>query len=301
MPRRKTTGDELLDLLPELKKPGTEIFDSAEAQARSCYSGIEKPKRGDDHRGQKTLRIVPKGKLWPTKDCDLIYPQGEAAHDMLRGHILGEHFPCIGARAAFMQGTYRFGFYMEMGSIRSIAAMGRDLRRFVGEYERIGKFTTFVAAFQNPRGTTEDEFEKLLWRHLQMLHDHDQDEWDPNYSPDSNDPHFAFSFWGCAFFVVGMHARSSRYSRTLAFPTLIFNPESQILKLKEAGALDNFAFTVRERDTLYQGEINPSLPTDSSTSGGEARVYSGKNNPEGTDWSCPFHTRKEVLEGNKRD
>ena len=109
-------------------------------------------------------------------------------------------------------------------------------------------------------------------------------------------PHFAFSFYGCAFFVVGMHACSSRYSRTLAFPTLIFNPESQIRKLQEDDALEAFATRVRNRDTLYQGGINPSLPTDGSTSGGEARVYSGKPNPEGTPWQCPFSTRKEVLD-----
>lgn len=301
MPKRgpQTEAEAILEALPELhgRKAGS-IFDSADAQSRSCYSAIERPKKGDDHKGQKTLRIVNPGRLWPTKDSPLIYPLGEAAHDMLRSHILGEHYPCIGARAAFMKGGYRFGFYKEMGNIKSVAAMGRDLRRFVGEYERIGDFTTFVAVFQTPQLTTEDQFEKLLWRHLQLLHNHDIDDWDPNYSPDPRDPHFAFSFQGQAFFVVGMHAGSSRYTRRLAFPALIFNPESQILRLKEAGMIERFAGTVRERDTLYQGGINPSLPQDSSTTGGESRVYSGKANPEGSGWKCPFHTRPEVLRKN---
>lgn len=299
MPRARRNSDGvsgLLSSLPELNEAPERLFDTADAQANSCYSAIEKPKSGDDHKGQKTLRIVPPNRLWPGKDAPLIYPQGEAAHDMLRAHILGEHYPCIGARAAFMKGGYRFGFYKELGCVSSAGPMGRDLRRFVGEYERIGEFTTFVAVFQNPQISTEAEFETKLWQHLQLLHDHDGNQWDPNYSPDPQDPHFAFSFAGKAFFVVGMHAGSSRFSRRLAFPALIFNPESQILRLKEEGMIERFAATVRKRDTQYQGSINPSLPVDSSTIGGEARVYSGKENREGGGWKCPFHTRKAVLE-----
>ena len=131
-------------------------------------------------------------------------------------------------------------------TVVDLPGVGQNLQDHLSvgvEYERIGDFTTFVAVFQTPQLTTEDQFEKLLWRHLQLLHNHDIDDWDPNYSPDPRDPHFAFSFQGQAFFVVGMHAGSSRYTRRLAFPALIFNPESQILRLKEAGMIERFAGT----------------------------------------------------------
>lgn len=284
----------MLDSLPDLARTQHCIFDWNEASAYSCYAGICKPEQGDDARSSKLLRVVPEGQLWPDDNDPVIPPQGEAAHDMLRAYILGEYYPCIGARAAFAKGTYRFGFYKRLAHLSSAAAMGRDLRRFVNEYEQIGDFTTFVAVFKYPQLTSEDEFEDLLWQHLQTLHDHDIDDWDPHYKPDPASGEFGFSFHGKAFFVVGMHPGSSRFSRRVTFPTLVFNPESQIRRLHEEGGLKRFAEIVRQRDTLYQGAINPSLPVATDTTGGEARVYSGKAHRDGDGWQCPFHARNEV-------
>lgn len=123
-------------------------------------------------------------------------------------------------------------------------------------------------------------------------HSHDDSPWDPHYSPDPEAENFAVSFNKTAFFVIGMHAGASRFSRRFAFPALVFNPESQIRRLKEKGKLEKFAATVRDRDTLYQGSINPSLPESGNTTGGEARVYSGKAHPAGSPWKCPFHRPK---------
>jgi hypothetical protein len=214
---------------------------------------------------------------------------------MLRTHITGEFFPCIGARAAFAHCSYRVGYYQELAHPSAVAAMGRDLRRFVGEYEKLGTFTSFVSLYKYPQSTSEDEFEALLFKHLQMLHDADKSAWDPNYSPDPQSPEFAFSFSGCAFFIVGMHSGSSRLSRGLWRPALIFNPESQIKRLSETDHLDYMALTARKRDIRYQGNFNPSLPRDHRTTGGEARVYSGKEHREGEPWKCPFHPRPELL------
>lgn len=280
--------------LPELSEPSSDFFERLEAQAYSCYAGIEKPENGDNPHTNKLLREIPPDKLWPDANDPLIPPLGEAAHDMLRSFILGEYYPCIGARAAFTEGTYRMGFYKHMAHLSSVAAMGRDLKRFIGEYHEIGGYTSFVAVFKYPQISTEEHFESILWKHLQMMHDHDIDEWDPHYSSNPDDPTFAFSFQGEAFFVVGMHPGSSRFSRRFGYVTLVFNPESQIRHLKEHGMLERFAEVVRTRDTLFQGERNPSLPADGSTTGGEARVYSGKAHPAGTQYHCPFHPRPEV-------
>jgi len=290
----------ILQSLPELTSPDGSLFDLFEARAFSCYSGIAKPQEADDPKSQKVLRIIPPDKLWPTADDHLVPPLGEAAHDQLRALIMGEYYPCLGARAAFAKGTYRFGFYKHLGHLSSAAAMGHDLRRFASEYEKIGDFTTFIAVFKHPQITSEDEFESLLWKHLQILHNHDEKEWDPHYSPDPGSERFAFSFHGKAFFVVGMHPGSSRFSRRFSFTTLVFNPESQILKLIDAGLLAKFSSTVRERDTLFQGSINPSLPEAVDTTGGEAQVYSGKAHPASEGWKCPFRPRPEVLEKHKK-
>ncbi len=286
----------MLDSLPELARTTGSLFDRHEARAYSCYAGLAKPAPGDDPRGQKILQVIPEGQLWPDDNDPVIPPQGEAAHDMLRAYILGEYYPCVGARAAFAKATYRFGFYKRMGHISAVAAMGRDLRRFASEHEQLGDFTTFIAVFKTPQIPSEDEYEDQLWQHLQLLHDHDQDEWDPHYSCNPKTSNFGFSFAGKAFFVVGLNPGASRFSRRFTFPTLVFNPESQIRKLKEQGGLEQFAAQVRMRDTLFQGSINPSLPSDSATTGGEARVYSGKEHRDGDGWVCPFKPRRAVLE-----
>lgn len=282
----------ILASIPDLANPAAGLFDQGQAHAYSSYSGILQPQAGDDPRSQKVLRYVPAGKLWPEKTDSFIDPQGEAAHDMLRAHILGEYYPCIGARSAFSHGTYRIGFYKELAHLSAVAAMGRDLRRFTQEYEKLGDFTTFIAFFKYPQLTNEDEFEAIFWQHLNLLAQYDKSEWDPKYSSDPESGNFAFSFNKTAFFVIGMHAGASRFARRFAFPALVFNPESQIQRLKDEGMLEKFAHTVRERDTLYQGSINPSLPVSGNTTGGEARVYSGKAHPAGEIWKCPFHANK---------
>ena len=50
------------------------------------------------------------------------------------------------------------------------------------------------------------------------------------------------------------------------------------------------------RDTLYQGCINPSLPVDVSTTGGEAKLFSGKHHSPGDGWTCPFRPRAAVAD-----
>ncbi len=271
-------------------------FDTPMARAFSRYCSPLKPDQDHGDRSRTmTLYRLRADEQWPCEADEHAEPWAQTVHDMLRSHITGEFFPCPGARAAFTQCTYRVGYYQELGHPSAVAAMGRDLRRFVGEYEQIGQFTTFVTLFKYPQSTTEDEFERLLFQHIQMLHDADDAPWDPHYSPDPENPGFAFSFAGCAFIVVGMHSGASRLARGLWRPALIFNPESQIRRLQKTGHLDAFALQARKRDTRYQGSINPSLPADHRTTGGESRTYSGKKHPEGAEWKCPFHPRPELL------
>src|SRR5213079_3105038 len=40
------------------------------------------------------------------------------------------------------------------------------------------EYATFVAIFERPSETDETEFERLLWKQLRLLHEHDRTEFD---------------------------------------------------------------------------------------------------------------------------
>jgi hypothetical protein len=211
-------------------------------------------------------------------------------HDSFRALTLNEHFTCVGAKAAIRQGGYRFGLYDALGSLPSSAGLARDLFTFIresGSFE--AEFSTFVASFSGPLPPDEAAFEDLLWRTLQQLHDLDavHHGWDREVAADTSDPRFSFSFAETAFFVVGLHAASSRATRRFAWPTLIFNPHEQFDRLKKTGRYGRFQQTIRGAERALQGDINPMLANFGERS--EASQYSGRQ--VGSDWRCPFHAR----------
>jgi len=285
--------------------PPASLFDSDLAKASSCYTGIILDEEA--HRGQR-LRIVPEGQLLP--DLDDAKPSAEVKflHDQFTTLVSGQ-FPCIGAHAAIHEGTYRLGVYDRLAAVESVAGMGRDLRRFVAEQtefaslreylhegEAFGQFTSFVAVFRQPVPATEQEFEDLLWQHLQLLHDHDEPVWDPARSATPGHAEFAYSFAGRAFFVVGFNPHASELPRRFAYPTLVFNAEYQIARLHREGRFLAFANAVRRRYVKLAGRLNPSVPKDVASTQDETRVYSGVPHPEGGSWRCPLRVRPEVVD-----
>jgi uncharacterized protein len=214
-------------------------------------------------------------------------------HDSLRALVLNEHFSCVGAKAAVRQGGYRFGFYPELASPSSCAGLARDLFTFVQERELLpGEFTTFVASFGDPLPPDERAFEDLLWQTLQRLHDLDavHHPWAHAHAADASDPAFAFSFASMAFFIVGLHAASSRATRRFAWPTLIFNPHAQFDRLRQSGQYARFKEVIRSAERALQGDTNPMLADFGERS--EAPQYSGRQVER--DWRCPFHVRAVV-------
>ena len=211
-------------------------------------------------------------------------------HDGFRALILNEHFSCVAAKAAVRHGNYRFGLYKELASAPSCAGLARDLFAFVqAEAAGAPEFRTFVASFDGPLPPDEATFERLLWSTLQQLHDLDvvHHEWDRRSSPDPAQPDFSFSFAGTSFFVVGLHAASSRTTRRFAWPTLVFNPHQQFEHLRETGRYRRFQQVIRGAERTLQGDINPMLADFGSVS--EASQYSGRQ--VDSDWQCPFHAR----------
>jgi FPC/CPF motif-containing protein YcgG len=217
-------------------------------------------------------------------------PLTSFVHDNLRALILNDHFVCVAGKSAFRRGAYRFGLYPELGSHAATSALARDLYTFVDELPSFGdSLSTCVASFEGPTAADELAFEEQLWTTLQALHDLDAPHhaWDPSVSDDPDDPHFSFSFAGAAFFVVGLHAASSRVARRFAWPTLIFNPHRQFERLREDGSYRRFQQVIRRGETELQGDVNPMLANFGSRS--EAAQYSGRD--VGAGWTCPFHTR----------
>jgi FPC/CPF motif-containing protein YcgG len=209
-------------------------------------------------------------------------------HDGFRALTLNEHFTCVGAKAAVRQGGYRFGLYESLGSPASSAGLARDLFTFSRERASFNtEFSTFVASFASTPPPDEVTFEQQLWTTLQQLNDLDvaHHEWDREVAADTSDPRFSFSFAGTAFFIVGLHAASSRTARRFAWPTLIFNPHDQFDELKKAKRYGRFQDVIRGAERALQGDINPMLTTFGERS--EAPQYSGRQ--VDSSWQCPFH------------
>jgi FPC/CPF motif-containing protein YcgG len=210
-----------------------------------------------------------------------------AAHDGFRAHVRNAHFPCVGAKASLNGSFYRYGYYPQIGTAEATAGLAQDLWSYSVDQARWGtNYATFVACFERSQGTTEDEWERLLWSQLQQLHEVDSvnSDWDPSVSGDANDPSFSFSFAGVGFFIVGLHAGASRLARRYAWPTMVFNVHAQFDRLRKIRLFDRLKRTIRMRDFRLQGSLNPNLSDFGKDS--EARQYSGK--AVGPEWKCPF-------------
>jgi uncharacterized protein len=203
-------------------------------------------------------------------------------------------YPCLAAKGLAGRDDYQLHVYGALGSAPASRELSVDLRSFARDAQRRSgddPLTAFVAVFPERRPRGEAAFERSLWIQLQRLHDRDDrlSGWDPSVSDDPDDPRFAFSFAGCAFFVIGLHPDSSRLARRFVWPALVFNPHAQFEALRRDGLFDRLRDRIRERDVALQGSVNPSVADFGEAS--EARQYSGRDTTNRS-WRCPFHARK---------
>jgi uncharacterized protein len=216
-------------------------------------------------------------------------------HDAVRALVLSDRFACVAGRAAVRENAYRFGLYDRMGSHASSRDLAADLRAFIADDTLQGQpMTAFIASFVEPVPADEETFERILWNVLQQLNDVDDRPWTAEGSPDPDAADFSFSFGGTGFFVVGLHANASRFSRRFAWTTLVFNPHAQFDRLRSEGRYSRFRDVIRARDMALQGTVNPMLRDFGEQS--EAKQYSGR--AVGNNWKCPFHARARA--GDKR-
>lgn len=222
-----------------------------------------------------------------------------AAHERLKQKILDPGFPCVAARSVINRKTYRFGHYPALGSSEAALAICHDLYEFLHELPPgQAQFSSFFAMFEGPLDLTEVQFEALLWRQLQLVHEVDAQhfEWDAAVSTDPDDPKFSFSVGGRAFFVIGLHQGASRLARTMAQPCLVFNPHDQFETLRAEGGYERLQQVIRQRDMAYQGSVNPVLTNFGQQA--ESRQYSGRLVP--SQWKCPFHQALQNGQASQR-
>ena len=215
-----------------------------------------------------------------------------AVHDELLEQVLGEGYPCVGARSAFNRRLYRFGRYAEIGADAAARAVCHDLYEFSYEMgEMDSAFVTFIATFGQPNVTSEAHFERLMWAHMQQMHEIDVHffAWDPAVSRNPEDERFSFSIGGRAYFVVGMNPLASRNARQFPHAALVFNLHQQFERLRERGKYESMRNMIRARDMAFQGSINPVLLDFGNAS--EARQYSGRALED--NWRCPFRPADE--------
>jgi FPC/CPF motif-containing protein YcgG len=200
-------------------------------------------------------------------------------------------FPCVGAKAALQRDGMRFlvarDFASAWDDLRIMPAL-LDLATSYREEPQL--FQSLVVLFKQGVPADEQAFERGLWQRLQSLSD--KDEWlgqpaDPRVAHDPGDPHFAMSFGGEAFFVVGLHPRASRPARRFATPAMVFNLHDQFETLRAEGRYEKLRTSIIDRDVAVAGSVNPMLANHGSISA--ARQYSGR--AVETDWVCPFSGR----------
>ncbi|MBA3667631.1 MAG: YqcI/YcgG family protein [Sphingomonas sp.] len=203
-------------------------------------------------------------------------------------------FPCVGAKAALNRGGMRFvvarDFRSAWDDLRILPAL-HDLARAYRADPIL--FQSLVVLFEHGAPRDEAGFERKLWARLQSLSD--KDEWlgqpaDPRVAHDPDDPHFAMSFGGEAFFVVGLHPNSSRPARRFDCPAMVFNLHDQFERLRAEGRYDRLRSTILDRDQTLAGSVNPMLARHGELS--SARQYSGR--AVGEEWRCPFSGRSDA-------
>lgn len=211
---------------------------------------------------------------------------------MIASFIAEPSFPCVGAKSALNKQRMRFGHYPALCDPSAIAQQCAALQQFSDEFPEPGAIpVSFVATFGEPGAAraavpSEAEFEALMWRHLQLMHNADSRRfaWNPSVASDPDQKDFSFSIAGRAFFVVGLHPNASRLARRAPLPSLVFNFHDQFTELKASGRYASMQDVIRARDTELQGSVNPVLARFGDAS--EARQYSGRAVED--DWACPF-------------
>lgn len=200
--------------------------------------------------------------------------------------IINKNHPCVMARSLFTNDDVEIHSFAELGSKKTAEELLKAIEQYLLHYNfEDKKFETLIAVFPNEEIISELEFEEKMWKQLQLLHNIDSHPWDSEVSSNPEDSKFSFSIAGKAFYIIGMHPKSSRMARQSPYPAMIFNLHWQFEKLRDMGVYQRVKKRIRKADEKLQGSINPMLDDFGDSS--EARQYSGR--AVDSNWKCPFH------------
>jgi FPC/CPF motif-containing protein YcgG len=232
------------------------------------------------------MKTTPTNKI---KKQPLNLNSDAAAKASFKKFIIDENHPCVMAQTVFSMDKVDLHEYEDFGAKSAARKILEDLRTYISNYDFTSNdFFTFIATFSGRKIFSEKQFEELLWKQLQFLHEVDDQPWDPSVSNDPSNEKFSFSLAGKAFYIVGLHPGSSRKARQSPNPSIAFNLHWQFEKLREMGSYEVVRDKIRERDKELQGNNNPMLENFGEAS--EARQYSGRK--VGEEWKCPFLSGK---------
>lgn len=226
---------------------------------------------------------------WPLDSATPAVPAADDAQaESLVALIQDADFPCVGAKSALAQS----GLRIETAGAITASGDDRHIHRTLVRWSRTppddaADFRSLAVVFAGPGDLDERGFELALWDRLAALTALDcagGHAPDPRYSTDPDDPRFALSFGGRAYFAVGLHPQASRRARRLPFPAIIFNLHDQFARLRAENRYERMREVILARDTAYDGRPNPMVARHGVVS--EARQYSGR--AVGADWRCPF-------------
>lgn len=196
-----------------------------------------------------------------------------------------KNYPCVAAKQSYQRDDYQVGLYQHLGSGQSAQALAQDLLFFRHQQKKSQSlFLSFWAVYLDQAPLSAELFEQAFWKELSHTSYYDQAPHDPRFSSDPRDKNFCFSFGGEAFFVVGLFADSARRARRFPYPTLVFNLYEQFEQVDRLGKYQAMVQQIRERDRLYQGEVNPVVEKYAEL--WESIQFSGRHNNE--NWRCPF-------------
>jgi FPC/CPF motif-containing protein YcgG len=218
-------------------------------------------------------------------------PESRAIIEEYHLYLNQRAFPCLGAKAAMAKQQLHCMVADSIDTGSDDTAILKFLYDCVDAYRSDDtRFYSAAIIFKKPLLFDEEIFDRYMWQRLQALHELDSARYayDKRVDPDPGSAHFSFSLKEEAFFIIGMHALSSRPSRRFRYPTLTFNPHRQFVVLRATNKYESLKDVVRKRDLEFSGSVNPMLDDFGKSS--EVYQYSGRHYDH--EWRCPLIIKK---------
>ncbi len=202
-------------------------------------------------------------------------------------YLRKKDFPCVAAKAALSRNHIQCMVASHMACPADDKSILQYLYSFVDMYRASEEsYHSAAVIFREPVEINETAFDTLLWQRLNSLASLDKQNYthDLRVDSDPNSPRYSFSLKEEAFFILGLHPGSSRRSRQLKYPALVFNPHAEFEKLRTSDRYTRMKEVVRKRDVEFSGSVNPML----ADFGEASEVYQYSGTRHNTDWTCPL-------------